>query len=411
MLRRILAFTAAIAALAPAALGQESDFGIAMPIVASAGVMDSQRLQLSNPNNSPAAFGLRVMLYPTIKLGKHWFGYAAVQVRQMPYFYYDAFLSERGLTTDVVQGYMGYAVQSGRSSLVIKAGQLVSAFGSFPLRYDDFDNPLLDQPLGYITEMPLRGDQLLCGANDLLRQHYGFVSAGCGGAPGPGGGLTPVTLYGMPGVQAEVSLRQLDARLQVTSGPPSNPQSWTNMRQYAQWTAGAGITIRQGFRLGGSAFTGPYLNRAVAGALPVGSTVRDFPATGMGLDAQWARGRWSLYGEWQHFRFDMPAFVVPPSLSTGYVEAKSVLTPRVYAAARAGRLQTGRVIDTAGTTASQFAPVLTSYELASGVWLNRRQLLKVSYSWLKIAGQSGSRYNIYGFELVTRLNPPMLALH
>jgi hypothetical protein len=83
----------------------------------------------------------------------------------------------------------------------------------------------------------------------------------------------------------------------------------------------------------------------------------------------------------------------------------------VYMAGRAGWLQTGHVTDTAGITASSFAPLLKSYELASGFWLNRRQLLKVSYSWLQIAGLTGSRFNAYGFELVTHLSPPALTFH
>jgi len=411
MLTRSLALAAVFAGLAAAGLAQEANFGISMPVTASVGVMDTHRLQLANPGNSPAAFGFRVMLYPTLKLGKHWFGYAAVQARLMPYFYYDAFFPDRDVHTDVIQAYMGYTAQVGRSTVVVKAGQLVSAFGAFPLRYDDLDNPLLDQPLSYVTQLPLRTDQLLCGTNDLLWQHYGSVWASCGGAQGGGGGLTPVTLYGMPGVQAEISVRQFDARLQVTSGSPAYPQGWSEFRQYRQWTAGAGFTIRQGFRVGTSVFTGPYLEPAVAGLLPAGTTVRDFPATGTGLDGQWASGRWSVFGEWQHIRFDMPAFVVPPSISSGYGEVKRALTPRLYVAGRAGWLATGRVTDTAGITATQFAPLLKSYEVASGFWLNRRQLLKLSYSWLQSGDQSGGRNNVYGFELVTRFAAPSVAFH
>jgi hypothetical protein len=397
------------AGFAPAALCQESDFGISVPVTAGAGALDSPRLQLSNPAASRAAFGFRVMLYPTLKLGKHWFAYAAVQTRLVPYFYYDAFLPGRGLTTDVVQGYAGYTVQQGRSTLVVKAGRLVSAFGSFPLRYDDMDNPVLDQPLSYMTELPIRTDQLVCGTADLLRQHYGSVAASCGGAVGRAGGLTPVTLYGLPGVQAEVSVRQFDARLQVTSGSPAYPASWRDFRQYAQWTAGLGYTIRQGFRVGASAFTGPYLEPEVLDALPPGTAVRDFPVTGMGLDAQWARGRWSLFGEWQRIRFDLPHFVVSPSIDSGYGEAKSILTPRLYVAGRAGWLRPGRVTDTAGITASRFAPTLTSYELAAGFWLNRHQLVKASYSWLFSAGETGIRYDVYGIALITRFTPPALS--
>jgi len=80
-------------------------------------------------------------------------------------------------------------------------------------------------------------------------------------------------------------------------------------------------------------------------------------------------------------------------------------------AGRAGWLQTGHVTDTSGVSASQFAPLLKSYEAGAGVWLNRRQLLKASYSWLQIAGQTGSRFNVYGFELVTHLTPPAITFH
>ena len=47
-----------------------------------------------------------------------------------------------------------------------KAGQLTSAFGSFPIRYDDMANPLIDQPLAYRTELKLspaqHGEELPC---------------------------------------------------------------------------------------------------------------------------------------------------------------------------------------------------------------------------------------------------------
>jgi hypothetical protein len=338
MLIRGAILAAALAIFPAASFAQESNFGVSVPITASAGVVDSHRLQLADPSNSRAAFGFRVMLYPTLKLGKRWFAYAAIQTRLMPYFYYDAFFPDRNLHTDVIQGYAGYTVQRGHSTLVIKAGQLVSAFGFFPLRYDDMDNPVLDQPLAYITTLGLRTDQLVRGTTALMRQPYG--------------GLTPVTLYGLPGMQAEVSLRQFDARLQVTSGSPAYPAAVSDVRHYAQWTAGAGYTIRQGFRVGASVFTGPYLEPQVAFSLPAGTTVRDFPATGMGIDTQWARGRWSLFGEWQHIRFDLPVFVVTPTIDSGYGEAKSILTPRLYVAGRAGWFRPGRVTDTSGVPPS-----------------------------------------------------------
>ncbi len=183
---RTLALASAMVCLTLSVRAQEADFGLSVPVTASFGVLDSQRLQLATPSASQVAPGLRFMLYPALKLGSHWFVYAAVQVRMRPYFYYDAFSSEREWDTDVTQAFLGYAFHPGKVSVVFKAGRLSTAFGSFPLRYDDADNPVLDQPLSYITEIPLRADQLVCGTADLLRQSYGFVGGSCGAPPDSG---------------------------------------------------------------------------------------------------------------------------------------------------------------------------------------------------------------------------------
>ena len=366
--------------------------------------MYTRRLQLYDGNASPAGAGFRVMINPTIKLGAHWFGYAAVQVRSTPYFYYDAFSDERGTYVNTLQAFAGYAFRARETSVMFKAGRLSSAFGSFPLRYDDAENPLLDQPLSYITGTALRGDQLFCGTANLRQQRYGSVTAGCGGVPDPDGTLTPVTLYGLPGIQAEVSGRRVDARVQFTNGSPAHPRDWQAAGHYLQWTVGAGYTIRQGFRVGVSGFSGPYLDSALTPFLPAGSTIRDFPARAVGLDGQWARGRWSVSAEWQRFQFASPNFVTPPRITSSYAEAKSVITPRFFLAGRVGRFSTGKVVDSNGISAPEFASALTSLEVGGGMWLNRRQLLKVSYGWLKIEGQTGTQSNVLGVQFVTTLH-------
>jgi hypothetical protein len=404
MLKRALLFGCMAVAGCGVGAAQEADFGVTVPVTLSAGGMDTHRFQLINPGSPSTALAFRAMVYPTVRLGKHWFGYAAIQVRKIPYFYYDAFLTDRSVTTDVIQAYLGYSLHVGKATMVFKAGQMTSAFGSFPLRYDDAENPLIDQPLNYITEIPLRTDQLSCGTNELLREHYGFVFANCGGARGGGAGLTPVTLYGLLGVEAEASAGRFDGRLQMANNSPAYP-TWSITKQYLQWAAGGGFTIRQGFRVGGSAFRGPYLESSTVDGLPAGTTVRDFPATGLGVDGQWALGRYSLNGEWQRLQFDAPNFVIAPTINAGYIEGKARLTPRLYMAGRVGRLGTGRVSDIHGVSADQFAPALKSYELAAGAWLNRYTLLKVSYSWLKSEGSSSNLTNVVGFQLVTSLHP------
>ena len=404
-MKRAVALAGACALLAAVGVAQEADSGISMPVTASFGAMDTHRFDYFNPTASPVAANFRLMFYPTLRLGKHWFAYAAIQVRRLPYFYYDAYLTDRGVETNLVQGYVGYTTHSGPATIVFKAGQMVTAFGSFPLRYDDAQNPLMDQPLAYTTQLPIRGDQLSCGTADLLKQQYGSVSAGCGGEAGPGPGLTPVSLYGLPAAQAEISVRRFDGRVQMTTSSPAYPENWNEIsRQYLQWTAGAGVTIQQGFRVGVSGFRGPYMENTIAPWLPAGTTVRSFPATGHGLDVEWARGRLSANGELQNFRFDAPNYVVPPRILAGYAELKARLTPRIFAAVREGFLKTEPVLDSQGVSASEFAPTLQATEVGMGYWLRPHVLAKVSYEFWHATGSTSSKSNVLGMQLVATFN-------
>ena len=405
MFRRtfLLMILSALAAIPSSA--QESDFGVSVPVTLSGGGIYSERLQQEEPDKSRVTGGFRAMFYPTLKLGSHWFAYSAVQVRLEPYFYYDAYDGDHQIYTNVIQAYLGYTFHVRQATAVVKAGRLSSAFGSFPLRYDDAENPLLDQPMQYITRARINTNQLPCSVHDLTSQDYGTLWFYCGGAPDWQPGLTPVTLYGLTGVEADVSGYKFDGRIQVTDGSPASPQRLNQIHRYAQWTAGGGYTISQGFRVGVSGFRGPYLDQVVAPHLPAGTTVRDYPASGLGADVQWGRGHWSVNGEWQRFWFDSPNLPQSPSLTAAYAEIKRVLSPRIYLAGRVGWLKSGGAVDKKGISTSEFAPRMGSYEFAAGCWLNRRQLLKVGYEWLAIDHEHGTRNNVLGIQLVTSFRP------
>jgi hypothetical protein len=83
-----------------------------------------------------------------------------------------------------------------------------------------------------------------------------------------------------------------------------------------------------------SGFRGPYPAPDAAPFLPAGTSVRDFPATGLGVDVQWTRGHWNTSGEWQRFQYDLQGFPEAPSVTSTYFEAKRILTPRFYLAGR-----------------------------------------------------------------------------
>jgi hypothetical protein len=403
--------SALLAAFVVPAQSQDSSYGFSLPVTIGGSAMYTDRVQIEDPGSAPVTGGLRIVLYPTLTLGPHWFFYAAEELRLAPYFYYDAYEPERQWYITAEQAFVGYQIHHEKTSVVFKAGNLASAFGAFPLHYDDADNALLDQPLSYINYLSVRNDQLPCGVADLLGQNPFAVASHCGGPPGADEGITPVNLYGMPGIQAEISSHRLDGRIQITSGSPADPLSLSHAPQYAQWVAGGGYTIRQGWRVGISGFRGPYLAPDVTPWLPLGTSARSFPASALGLDMQWARGHWSLSGEWQRFQYDLPSFTQAPSVTFTYGEAKRILTPRLYLAGRAGWLKPGGAADIAGASTNQFSPWIASYELGGGWWLNRHQLLKASYEWLKTENLTGAQNNVLGLQFMTTFHAVDQAFH
>ena len=300
------------------------------------------------------------MLYPTWKLNGNWSLSGAVQVYSRPYFYEEFSTQGRGVKTDVLQAHLAYSKFWNRASLVVRAGQLSSAFGSFLLRYDDAANPVIDVPLG-----------------------YGYYYKG-------------VTSRGLAGVQADVTAGRFDARAQFVNSSPSNRRSIFDGDQYGNWAGGAGLTIRQGFRLGVSAFRGPYLHREHRFFSRGEAKPRDLPGTAYGVDVQWGRGSWNVYAELQRFQM---IYKATPTRNThnGYVETRRVLHPRWYAAARVAYLRSNKY---AGRE---------TIESAIGFRPNRYQLVKAGYQIQRGAKIRGSLENTFAVQLVTSFHPVSIA--
>ncbi len=379
----------AIAILVPrtALMAQDAQYGVAIPFTISGGFLDTGRAQYDDPSAPRDFVGFRLLATPEVKLGSHWFGYAALQLRSTPYFYQDAYSSTRTVDFDTIQCFAGYSRTWNQTSLLVKAGKLASAFGSFPLRYDDMVNPLLDQPLPY---------------NYLL-----FQPAQSGGAPY---GLTPVTIYGLPAAELDLNWRRIDTRFQFTMSNPYNPRDFFQSGQHPQWTVGGGYTIRQGFRVGVSAYRGPWLVGSVSSLLPPGMSATNFPASAAGFDVQWARGRWSVGGEWDRFVFDFPGLSNAPTLTFGYVETKVIIHPRWFAAARLNYQTDNHAIFGGVESPTTVFPNRQYYEVAVGFRPDHLQLLKVGYEWAKIQNGEINHDNVVGVQFVTTFNGLSLAL-
>lgn len=345
----------------PAALfAQEADSGFELRATLTGQAIHSRELTGEPRNGSAFDGGFRALLYPTWKLNSHWSVSGAMQLISRP-FYQEQFETQgHGVKGDLLRGHLTYSRVGKNKSLVVRAGVLPAAFGSFLLRYDDFVNPLVGAP-----------------------EAYGYYYAG-------------VSTLGLAGVQVDATIGRVDMRAQFVNSSPANRRSVFNADQYGSWAGGAGYTIRQGLRVGGSAYRGPYLDRKYPFYFPGEAPPRNLPATAFGIDAEWGHGHWNIRGEQQWFR--MTYQLIPDfTEQIGYVEARRVLTPRWYAATRIGYLR-----------ASAFTGHQT-YETAVGFRPNTMQLIKVGYTIQQGPTIPGTQYNTFAVQVVTSFRPVSIA--
>jgi hypothetical protein len=350
-----------LACLLPIGLAaQEANSGFDLRASISTGAFYTPQLSAAPRDGAPVAAGFRLMLYPTWKLSKHWAVSGAVDTHSRPYSFEEFSTKGYGVKTDVLQAYLSYSQFWNGGSVVVRMGQLSTAFGSFLLRYDDASNPLIDIPIV-----------------------YGYY-------------YKTVSILGLAGTQVDVNAGKLDLRAQFVNSSPANPRSIFATDQYGNWAGGAGYTIRQGLRVGASAYRGPYLDRHYEFFFPGELPPRDLPATAVGVDAQWGHGPWNMYGEWQRFQLD---YHVIPTLRehTGYAEVRRVLTPRWYIAARLGYIHPDAF---AGHQA---------YELVAGFRPNRYQLAKIGYEIQQGPQFQGTQGNTLAVQLVTSFNAISIA--
>jgi len=284
---------------APLLVAQDASSGLDLRETLSGLGAASNVLSAPPRNGSGFAAGFRSITYPTWKMNSNWAVTGAFQFVTRPYFYEDFDSTGYGAKGYLLQSTLNYSRISEKGSVLFRAGVLSTAFGSFLLRYDDADNPLINMP-----------------------PQYGYY-------------YTPITTAGLPGAQIDATRGKFDGRLQFANSSPANPRSLFDRDQYGNWAGGAGYTIHQGFRVGLDAYRGPYLDRQYPYFFPSEKNPNALPATGLGLDAQWSHGHTSVQLEEDHFL--MPYTAIPDFRETaGYLELKQVLTPRWYLAFRPG---------------------------------------------------------------------------
>ncbi|HEY7334522.1 MAG TPA: hypothetical protein VH639_06535 [Bryobacteraceae bacterium] len=335
------------------ARAQEASSGFELRTTISGAGFYSHQLSSGGDDDGPVSGGMRAMLYPVWKWNEHWSVQGAVQLHSQPYFFEElGDAEERGMKTNALQAHIDYSRFWKNGSLVVRAGILSSAFGSFLLRYDDAANPLIDMPVS-----------------------YGYYYKG-------------VSDLGLAGIQADATIGKLDFRAQFANSSPANPRNLLDSDQYGNWAGGFGYTIKQGFRLGASAYRGPYLSRDYAYFFPGEIEPKDLPATGVGIDASWGRGPWNAYGEWQGFQMDYHA-IPTYRYRVGYGEIRRVLNPRWFVAARVGYLHPAKY------SGKQI------YETAVGYRPNSYQIVKAGYEIQQGPAIRGTLANTFAIQIVT----------
>ncbi|MGD0910645.1 MAG: hypothetical protein ABR928_02050 [Terracidiphilus sp.] len=333
---------------------QEADSGFNVRTTLSGLAATSNILEEAPRNGVPGTAGFRGVVYPSWKIDNNWFATGAVQLFTRPYFYSDFSASGFGVKGNILQASLNYTRISDKGSLLLRAGELSSAFGSFLLRYDDADNPLIDIP-----------------------SEYGYY-------------YSQVSTFPVAAGEIDLTRGKWDGRAQFANSSPANPRSILAHDQYANWAGGMGYSIHQGFRIGVSGYRGPYLDKQYESYYTWWVSPRSEPARALGLDASFARNHSSVQVEVQ--KFVMPNSVVPTYVEwDSYAEFKQTLSPRWYVAMRPLLTRgSGGYRQRSVETAAVFRP-------------NRFQILKLDYEIVKNNSTSPHNENTLAIQLVTTL--------
>src|SRR5580698_7962415 len=141
-----LVFAAVCAVILPA---QEAESGFDLRETLSGQFAASNTYTEAPRDGAPVGAGFRSVTYPTIKFSDHWTITGAWQLNSRPYFIEGFSDAGNGVNGYLLQASLNYSRVSKKGSLMVRAGELSTAFGSFLLRYDDADNPVVDHPMEY----------------------------------------------------------------------------------------------------------------------------------------------------------------------------------------------------------------------------------------------------------------------
>lgn len=273
---------------------------------------------------------------------------------------------------------------------VLDVGRFTSNFGRFAQRFLPMDNPLVGEPLLYTYRTNLPTSQVTASGDDLVAQRglgNGRVQLAGYGDASEGLELVSSSWF-YNGLKLSGHRKKLRYSLAVTNEPASGSNFFDANDNKA-------VTVHVAYKpmlalgIGLSASRGAYLDRGVFEApQATGLRLGDFPESSLGVDVDYALGRFVFFSECVYKNWDSPT--IPGGLKAYgfFVEPRYKVLPGLYVALRAEHLQFDAIPVAGGRAPSDFD--VSRLELGAGYTLERDLRVKASYQWNYTGGASPS---------------------
>jgi hypothetical protein len=272
-----------------------------------------------------------------------------------------------------------------RRRLDIQIGRIPPTFGRFARQAYGRDNALIGYPLAYQYLTSLRPDALPATADELLTMRArGWRSSFSVGNGTAARGVPLVTAFTWDtGVQVTTGWKALGITTAVTNGTASSPRVADDNRG-KQIAARVTLAISPGLSIGSSFARGAFVASEVLRTIGHDGDSR-YVQRADGADVEYARGHLVARAEAVLSRWTIPFAAqaatapAPRSLRAAAFsgEARYMLLPGVYAAARLDHLGFSRIAGTARTLPWD-APV-SRVEVGGGYYLQRNLVARASW--------------------------------
>lgn len=266
-----------------------------------------------------------------------------------------------------------------RYAFDIQAGRIPPSFGAFGRRAYGTDNPVIGYPLAYQYLTSLRPDAVPATADDVLSMRArGWRSSFPIGSTTAGPGVPLISGFQWDtGVQIRWKHGPVEVTSAITNGTLSNPRV-SDDNAGKQVSGRVAFTPAVGWIVGVSGARGAWLAREI----PSQTTAP--PQRVLGTDMEYSRDHWIVRGELVWSRWSFPVPLAPSNAgSVGalatWVEGRYRVTPRVFLAGRADRLNFTRLRGSVpGSRAEPWDAPVTRIEAGGGVYLQRNFVLRAT---------------------------------